>query len=199
MVWTRVPGGVRGRERLTPVVDYLAVLLVLVALVGGAVWAAAWGLRNDEGVVATVSVITALAFGYGLSLYVRGPGRQSVVLRPHEVELPVGREEVVRVVVRWDDVARVRVLAGERAPTLRVELHEGAAARHVEGGEDLLQARLPTRAPAPDTVHLADAEAVALVLRHLLDHPEDRARLAAREGLGIVLAFSRPVYGTTEA
>ncbi len=46
---------------------------------------------------------------------------------------------------------------------------------------------------------MTDAESVSRVLRHLLDHPEDRARLAQRGGLGIVLAFVRPVYGEPPA
>ncbi|MFB8229890.1 glycosyltransferase [Cellulosimicrobium sp. NPDC055967] len=197
MVWTAVRGGVRGRERLTPVVDYLAVLLILIALCGGAVWFAVWLLRNDEGFAAALIGIVAVAFGGGLVAYVRGPSKAAVVLRPHEVELPVGGAEVVRVVVRWEDVAAVRVEPGERRPTLRVELHDGARARHAEG-EDLLQVR-PANGPDPDTVDVADAEAVARVLRHLLDHPEDRARLAQRGGVGIVLAFARPVYGDPPA
>ncbi|MFI2567954.1 glycosyltransferase [Cellulosimicrobium funkei] len=197
MVWTAVRGGVRGRERLTPVVDYLAVLLILLALCGGAVAFAVWLLRNDEGFAAALIGIVALAFGGGLLAYVRGPSKHAVVLRPHEVELPVGRAEVVRVVVRWDDVARVHVVPGEGRPSLRVELHDGARARHAEG-EDLLQGR-PAHGPDPDPVVVTDAEAVARVLRHLLDHPEDRARLAERGGLGIVLAFVRPVYGEPPA
>ncbi|WP_426309863.1 glycosyltransferase [Cellulosimicrobium sp. E-16] len=197
MVWTAVRGGVRGRERLTPVVDYLAVLLILIVLFGGSVWFAVWLLLQEEGVAAAVSCFMVLGFGTGLVMYVRGPSKQSVVLRPHEVELPVGRAEVVRVVVRWDDVARVRVLEGERRPTLRVELRDGARAHHADG-EDLLQGR-PAHGPDPETVDVADAEAVARLLQHLLDHPEDRARLAQRGGVGIVLAFARPVYGDAPA
>ncbi|KLN36699.1 hypothetical protein FB00_02250 [Cellulosimicrobium funkei] len=196
MVWTAVRGGVRGRERLTPVADYLAVLLILVVLFGGSVWFVVWLLLQEEGVAAAVSCFMVLGFGTGLVMYVRGPSKQSVVLRPHEIELPVGPEPA-RVVVRWDDVAGVRVLEGERRPTLRVELRDGARARHAEG-EDLLQVR-PANGPDPDTVDVADAEAVARVLRHLLDHPEDRARLAQRGGVGIVLAFARPVYGDAPA
>ncbi|MFJ4230611.1 MULTISPECIES: glycosyltransferase [Cellulosimicrobium] len=196
MVWTAVRGGVRGRERLTPVVDYLAVLLILVVLFGGSVWFVVWLLLQEEGVAAVVSCFMVLGFGTGLVMYVRGPSKQSVVLRPHEIELPVGPEPA-RVVVRWDDVAGVRVLEGERRPALRVELRDGARARHAEG-EDLLQVR-PANGPDPDTVDVADAEAVARVLRHLLDHPEDRARLAQRGGVGIVLAFARPVYGDAPA
>ncbi len=196
MVWTAVRGGVRGRERLTPVVDYLAVLLILVVLFGGSVWFVVWLLLQEEGVAAAVSCFMVLGFGTGLVMYVRGPSKQSVVLRPHEIELPVGPEPA-RVVVRWDDVAGVRVLEGERRPALRVELRDGARARHAEG-EDLLQVR-PANGPDPDTVDVADAEAVARVLRHLLDHPEDRARLAQRGGVGIVLAFARPVYGDAPA
>ncbi|MFB7887750.1 hypothetical protein ACFCZ3_06905 [Cellulosimicrobium cellulans] len=196
MVWTAVRGGVRGRERLTPVVDYLAVLLILVVLFGGSVWFVVWLLLQEEGVAAAVSCFMVLGFGTGLVMYVRGPSKQSVVLRPHEIELPVGPEPA-RVVVRWDDVAGVRVLEGERRPTLRVELRDGARARHAEG-EDLLQVR-PANGPDPDTVDVADAEAVARVLRHLLDHPEDRAPLAQRGGVGIVLAFARPVYGDAPA
>ncbi|MGW6225587.1 glycosyltransferase [Cellulosimicrobium cellulans] len=197
MVWTAVPGGVRGRERLTPVADYLAVLLILIVLFGGSVWFAVWLLRQEEGVAAAVSCFMVLGFGVGLVAYVRGPSKQAVVLRPHEIELPVGRAEVVRVVVRWEDVARVRVLEGETRPTLRVELRDGSRARHADG-EDLLQGR-PEHGPDPDTVDVTDAEAVARVLRHLLDHPEDRARLAQRGGVGIVLAFARPVYGDAPA
>lgn len=196
MVWTAVRGGVRGRERLTPVVDYLAVLLILVVLFGGSVWFVVWLLLQEEGVAAAVSCFMVLGFGTGLVMYVRGPSKHSVVLRPHEIELPVGPEPA-RVVVRWDDVAGVRVLEGERRPALRVELRDGARARHAEG-EDLLQVR-PANGPDPDTVDVADAEAVARVLRHLLDHPEDRARLAQRGGGGIVLAFARPVYGDAPA
>ncbi|KZM78829.1 hypothetical protein A0J59_11780 [Cellulosimicrobium sp. I38E] len=196
MVWTAVRGGVRGRERLTPVADYLAVLLILVVLFGGSVWFVVWLLLQEEGVAAAVSCFMVLGFGTGLVMYVRGPSKQSVVLRPHEIELPVGPEPA-RVVVRWDDVAGVRVLEGERRPALRVELRDGARARHAEG-EDLLQVR-PANGPDPDTVDVADAEAVARVLRHLLDHPEDRARLAQRGGVGIVLAFARPVYGDAPA
>lgn len=196
MVWTAVRGGVRGRERLTPVVDYLAVLLILVVLFGGSVWFVVWLLLQEEGVAAAVSCFMVLGFGTGLVMYVRGPSKQSVVLRPHEIELPVGPEPA-RVVVRWDDVAGVRVLEGERRTALRVELRDGARARHAEG-EDLLQVR-PANGPDPDTVDVADAEAVARVLRHLLDHPEDRARLAQRGGVGIVLAFARPVYGDAPA
>lgn len=196
MVWTAVRGGVRGRERLTPVVDYLAVLLILVVLFGGSVWFVVWLLLQEEGVAAAVSCFMVLGFGTGLVMYVRGPSKQSVVLRPHEIELPVGPEPA-RVVVRWDDLAGVRVLEGERRPALRVELRDGARARHAEG-EDLLQVR-PANGPDPDTVDVADAEAVARVLRHLLDHPEDRARLAQRGGVGIVLAFARPVYGDAPA
>lgn len=197
MVWTAVRGGVRGRERLTPVVDYLAVLLILVVLLGGSVWFAVWMMLQEEGLAAFLAGFMVVGFGSGLVMYVRGPSRQSVVLRPHEIELPVGRQEVTRVVVRWDDVAGVRVLEGERRPALRVELRDGARARHAEG-EDLLQVR-PANGPDPDTVDVADAEAVARVLRHLLDHPEDRARLAQRGGVGIVLAFARPVYGDAPA
>ncbi|WP_264029286.1 glycosyltransferase [Cellulosimicrobium sp. SH8] len=196
MVWTAVRGGVRGRERLAPVVDYLAVLAILLVLFGGSVWFVVWLLLQEEGVAAAVSCFMVLGFGTGLVMYVRGPSKQSVVLRPHEIELPVGPEPT-RVVVRWDDVAGVRVLEGERRPTLRVELRDGARARHAEG-EDLLQVR-PANGPDPDTVDVADAEAVARVLRHLLDHPEDRARLAQRGGVGIVLAFARPVYGDPPA
>ncbi|WP_141388894.1 glycosyltransferase [Cellulosimicrobium cellulans] len=197
MVWTAVRGGVRGRERLTPVVDYLAVLLILLVLFGGSVWFAVWMMLQEEGLAAFLAGFMVLGFGSGLVIYLRAPSRQSVVLRPHEIELPVGREEVTRVVVRWDDVARVRVLEGERRPTLRVELHDGARARHADG-EDLLQGR-PAHGPDPETVDVTDAEAVARVLRHLLDHPEDRARLAQRGGVGIVLAFARPVYGDAPA
>ncbi|WP_157759488.1 glycosyltransferase [Cellulosimicrobium cellulans] len=196
MVWTAVRGGVRGRERLAPVVDYLAVLVILVVLFGGSVWFVVWLLLQEEGVAAAVSCFLVIGFGVGLVAYVRGPSNQAVVLRPHEIELPVGPEPA-RVVVRWDDVAGVRVLEGERRPTLRVELRDGARARHAEG-EDLLQVR-PANGPDPDTVDVADAEAVARVLRHLLDHPEDRARLAQRGGVGIVLAFARPVYGDPPA
>ncbi|MGN7702058.1 glycosyltransferase [Cellulosimicrobium sp. ES-005] len=196
MVWTAVPGGVRGRERLTPVVDYLAVLLVLLVLFGGSVWFVVWLLLQEEGVAAAVSCFLVVGFGVALMAYVRGPSNQAVVLRPHEIELPVGPEPA-RVVVRWDDVAGVRVLEGERRPALRVELRDGARARHAEG-EDLLQVR-PANGPDPDSVDVADAEAVARVLRHLLDHPEDRARLAQRGGVGIVLAFARPVYGDPPA
>ncbi|MFF2267881.1 glycosyltransferase [Cellulosimicrobium cellulans] len=196
MVWTAVRGGVRGRERLTPVVDYLAVLVILLVLFGGSVWFVVWLLLQEEGVAAAVSCFMVVGFGVGLAAYVRGPSNQAVVLRPHEIELPVGPEPA-RVVVRWDDVAGVRVLEGERRPTLRVELRDGARARHAEG-EDLLQGR-PAHGPDPDTVDVADAEAVARVLRHLLDHPEDRARLAQRGGVGIVLAFARPVYGDPPA
>ena len=196
MVWTAVRDGVRGRERLTPVVDYLAVLVILLVLFGGSVWFAVWMLRQEEGLAAAIAGFMVLGFGIGLVAYVRGPTRQSVVLRPHEIELPAGPEPV-RVVVRWDDVADVRVVDGERRPTLRVELHDGARARHADG-EDLLQGR-PAHGPDPDTVDVTDAEAVARVLRHLLDHPEDRARLAQRGGVGIVLAFARPVYGDPPA
>ncbi|MBM7821572.1 hypothetical protein JOE63_004049 [Cellulosimicrobium cellulans] len=196
MVWTAVRGGVRGRERLAPVVDYLAVLVILVVLFGGSVWFVVWLLLQEEGVAAAVSCFLVIGFGVGLVAYVRGPSNQAVVLRPHEIELPVGPEPA-RVVVRWDDVAGVRVLEGERRPTLRVELRDGARARHAEG-EDLLQVR-PANGPDPDTVDVADAEAVARVLRHLLDHPEDRTRLAQRGGVGIVLAFARPVYGDPPA
>ncbi|MGN6239190.1 MAG: glycosyltransferase [Cellulosimicrobium cellulans] len=196
MVWTAVRGGVRGRERLAPVVDYLAVLVILVVLFGGSVWFVVWLLLQEEGVAAAVSCFLVVGFGVGRVAYVRGPSNQAVVLRPHEIELPVGPEPA-RVVVRWDDVAGVRVLEGERRPTLRVELRDGARARHAEG-EDLLQVR-PANGPDPDTVDVADAEAVARVLRHLLDHPEDRARLAQRGGVGIVLAFARPVYGDPPA
>lgn len=196
MVWTTVRDGVRGRERLTPVVDYLAVLVILLVLFGGSVWFAVWMLRQEEGLAATVAGFMVLGFGIGLVAYVRGPTRQSVVLRPHEIELPAGPEPV-RVVVRWDDVAGVRVVDGERRPTLRVELHDGARARHADG-EDLLQGR-PVHGPDPDAVDVTDAEAVARVLRHLLDHPEDRARLSQRGGIGIVLAFARPVYGDPPA
>ena len=194
MVWTRVRGGVRGRERLTPIVDFLGVLLVLVALLVGVVWLAVLAAREGEGLAAFLAVGVALGLLSGIGLYVRAPGRQAVVLRPDTIELPVGRGEVTRVVVRWGDVARVRAVAGERAPVLTVELHDGARARRADG-EDLLSGLPSSPAPEPDAVHVADAEAVALVLRHLLDHPEDRARLAARGGIGVVLAFSRPVYG----
>ncbi|MCB7136039.1 hypothetical protein [Cellulosimicrobium marinum] len=198
MVWARVHGGVRGRERLTPVLDFLSVLLILLACTGGAVWAGVWGLRADEGVVALLAGVTALAFGSGAVVYVRAPLRRAVVLRPHEIELPVDGPEVRRVVVRWEDVAHVEVAPGERRPVLRVALHDGARPRHADGDDDLLQTRLPAAPPEPDAVVVADPGAVALVLQHLLDHPEDRARLAGRGGLGVVLAFSRPEYGTTE-
>ncbi len=196
MVWTAAAGGVRGRERLAPVVDYLAVLAILLVLFGGSVWFVVWLWLQEEGVAAAVSCFLVVGFGVALVAYVRGPSNKAVVLRPHEIELPVGPEPA-RVVVRWDDVARVRVLEGERRPALRVELRDGARARHAER-EDLLQVR-PANGPDPDTVDVADAEAVARVLRHLLDHPEDRARLAQRGGAGIVLAFARPVYGDPPA
>ncbi|KAJ8141086.1 hypothetical protein OY671_005732 [Metschnikowia pulcherrima] len=197
MVWTAVRGGVRGRERSTPVVDYLAVSSISLASCGGAVAFAVWLSRNDEGFAAASIGIVALAFGGGSSAYVRGPSKRAVVSRPHEVESPVGRAEVVRVVVRWDDVARVHVVPGEGRPSLRVESHDGARARHAEG-EDSSQGR-PAHGPDPDPVVVTDAEAVARVSRHSLDHPEDRARLAQRGGLGIVSAFVRPVYGEPPA
>lgn len=196
MVWTRVRGGVRGRERLTPLVDFLAVLLVLLVLLGGCAVLGVLALRAEEGLAAFVAAVAALGFAYGLALYVRAPLRGSVVLRPDGVELPAGRTDTTRVVVRWDDVADVRVVAGERRPVLAVDLHDGARVVLAEG-EDVLRARRPGAAPDLDAVDLVDAEAVALVLRHLLDHPDDRKRLAAREGLGIVLAFARPADGTT--
>lgn len=197
MVWTRVRGGVRGRERLKPFVDFLAVLLVLVALVGGGVWLCVVALRAGEGLAAVLMALVALAFAVGTGIYVRAPLRQAVVLRPDAVELPTGRTETTRVVVRWDDVAGVRVVPGERRPALAVDLRPGGRVVLAEG-EDLLRARLPGAVPDLGAVDLVDAEAVTLVLRHLLDHPDDRALLAARQGLGIVLAFARPVYGTTE-
>jgi len=197
MVWTAVRGGVRGRERLTPVVDYLAVLAILLVLFGGAVWFFVWMLLLEEGLAAVLAAFIVVGFGAGLVIYLRGPSRQSVVLRPHEVELPVGTETVVRVVVRWEDVTGVRVVDGERRPTVRVDLRDGARARHADG-EDLMQVR-PANGPDPDTVAVADAEAFARVLQHLLDHPQDRARLAERAGVGIVLAFARPVYGDPPA
>ncbi|WP_251149755.1 hypothetical protein [Cellulosimicrobium sp. Marseille-Q4280] len=197
MVWTRVRRGVRGRERLSPFVDFLAVLLILVALLGGCVVLSVLALRAEEGFAGFVAALAALGFACGLGLYVRAPLRGSVVLRPDGVELPTGRTETTRVVVRWDDVADVRVVPGERRPSVAVDLHDGARIVLAEG-EDLLRARAPGAAPDLGAVDLVDAEAVALVLRHLLDHPDDRSLLAARQGLGIVLAFSRPVYGTTE-
>ncbi len=192
MVWTAVHGGVQGRERLTPVADNLAVLTILLVPFGAAVWFFVWLLRQGEGTAAALTTIVVVSLGAALLMVVRGPARRSVVLRPDEVELPVG-PEVTRVVVRWDDVADVRTVPGEHRPALCVELHDGARARHA-AGEDLLQGR-PRHGPSPDTVTVADPKAVARVLRHLLDHPEDRARLAQRGGVGIVLAFARPVFG----
>ena len=193
MTWTAVPGGVRGRERLSPLLDFVAVLAILLVLFGGSVWFFVWMARIEGGVTMVLAALPVLGFGSGLIMYVRAPSRQSVVLRPLEVELPVGTEPVVRVVVRWDDVSGVRVVEGERGPVVRVDLRDGARARHALG-EDLMQGR-PENGPDPDTVAVADAEALARVLRHLLDHPEDRARLAEPGGVGIVLAFARPVYG----
>ncbi|MBD5785044.1 hypothetical protein IF650_02515 [Cellulosimicrobium terreum] len=195
MVWTRVPGGVRGRERLAPVADFLAVLAILLVLLAAAVWGVVWLVRQGEGAAAAIAAFVPVGLAIGTLVYVRAPLRSAVVLRPADIELPVGRETVVRVVVRWDDVVAVRVLEDDRRATLVVELRDGARTRFVEGEDLMDQAR---RAPSPDAVVVTDAQAVARVLGHLLEHPGDRARLADRVGVGIVLAFVRPVHGTPE-
>src|SRR5690606_28595752 len=50
MTWTAVPGGVRGRERLSPLLDFVAVLAILLVLLGGSVWFFVWMARTEGGV-----------------------------------------------------------------------------------------------------------------------------------------------------
>ncbi len=199
MVWTAVRGGVRGRERLTPVLDFLAVAAILAVLTGAAAWVTVWGLSAGEDLVAVLSGIVGLFFLGGLWMYLAAPLRASVVLRPETIELPAGDPKGTRVVVRWDDVVGVGTVPGEHRPALRVALRDDAPVRRADGSDDLLSGAGPGAPPRPDAVPLVDAETVARVLRHLSDHPEDRGHLARRGGVGIVLAFARPVHGDPPA
>jgi hypothetical protein len=192
-----------GRQERGVVVPYSAagqaVLLVAsaclaLACLGLAVFAGAFagGPGASPWPARLVGGVGAAFFGLGLvALARRGWGRRwRVLLTPSAVVVAAGG---ARTVVPWDAIRQVRpteVTTSVRGMTVRepllgLDVHDLGAVRTGRLGRLLLplNRRLAADITLPVRTLEVDPDRLCQVLRHYLEHPEDRAELAGPGGL----------------